>query len=160
MAKLFITNALKKSNMKSILTIILTVSAFHVFSQEVTGYWKTIDDDSGEPKSIVHVYKNADGTLTGKVVQLFRKPHEDQDPVCEDCPKDDYRHGQKVKGMVIMSGMEKDGEVYSGGEILDPENGSTYRCKIWLEGQGKLKVRGYLGPFFRTQTWLREQGHK
>ncbi len=146
--------------MKFTLTIILTTLASFAFSQEVTGYWKTIDDDSGEAKSIVQVYKNGDGKLAGKVVQLFRKPNEDQDPVCEECPKDDYRRGQKVKGMVIMSGMEKDDDVFTGGEIMDPDNGNTYRCKIWLEGQEKLKVRGYLGPFYRTQTWLRESGYK
>jgi len=137
----------------------LFLSTF-LISQNVTGYWKTLDDDSGEAKSIVHIYQNQAGELSGKVVELFRKPQEDQDPVCEECPNDDPRHGQKVNGMVIMNGMKQDGNVYAGGEILDPENGNSYRCKIWTEGQGKLKVRGYLGFFFRTQTWVRVQENR
>ncbi len=140
------------------LILSLSVISIASYSQEVTGYWKTIDDNSGETKSIVHVYKNPTGEIQGKVVKLFRKPGEDQDPVCEECPKDDYRHGKKVKGMVIMSGMKESGDACSGGEIMDPENGNSYRCKIWLDGADVLKVRGYLGPFFRTQVWKREIG--
>ena len=123
--------------------------------QDVTGYWKTIDDKSGDTKSIVHIYENTDGKLYGKIIQIFPKPGDPPDPVCTECPEDDERHGQKIKGMIILKNMKRDGNVCSGGEILDPENGSTYRCKIWTDGAGKLKVRGYLGPFFRTQTWLR-----
>lgn len=126
------------------------------FSQDVTGYWKTIDDNSGKTKSIVHIYKKPNGTIDGKVVKLYLEPHEDPDPVCTECPKDDYRHGKKINGLVIMSNMKEDDDVCSGGEIMDPENGSSYRCKIWLDGKDVLKVRGYLGPFFRTQTWQRE----
>jgi len=57
-------------------------------------------------------------------------------------------------GMEIIRHMEAEGDEYAGGEILDPEVGRVYRCKLWLEGKN-LKVRGYLGPFYRTQTWLR-----
>ena len=128
------------------------------FSQNVLGYWKTIDDNSGDTKSVVQVYKNPNGEIQGKVVKLYRKPGEDPDPACVECPKDDHRHGKKIKGMVIMSGMKIDGNACSGGEIMDPENGSSYRCKIWTEGNDVLKVRGYLGPFYRTQTWKRERG--
>ena len=142
------------------LTLALLMLYGTAFSQEITGFWKTIDDNSGDTKSVVHVYKNPNGEIQGKVVKLFRKPNEEQDPVCVECPKDDHRHGKKVKGMVIMSGMKKDGDICSGGEIMDPENGNSYRCKIWLDGAEELKVRGYLGPFFRTQTWKREREFK
>ena len=137
------------------LVAFISTISFIVYSQDVIGYWKTIDDNSGDTKSIVHVYKKTNGEIEGKVVKLFRKPGEDPDPVCEECPKDDHRHGKKVRGMVIMNGMKEDGDVCSGGEIMDPENGNSYRCKIWLDGSDVLKVRGYLGPFFRTQIWKR-----
>jgi uncharacterized protein (DUF2147 family) len=56
--------------------------------------------------------------------------------------------------MEIIRDMKKDDDEYTGGHILDPEVGKIYRCKLWIE-EGTLKVRGYLGPFFRTQTWQR-----
>lgn len=123
--------------------------------QGVEGHWKTIDDETGEAKSIVNIYQATDGKYYGKIVKLYRKPNEDQDPVCKECPKSDKRHGQKIKGMVILSSLKKNGDEYSGGDILDPKNGKSYTCKIWPEGKDMLKVRGYVGFFYRTQTWYR-----
>ena len=122
---------------------------------EVFGKWKTIDDETGDAKSIVEIFER-DGKVYGKIIKLFRKPHEDPDPTCTKCLTDDPRYGQKVLGMEIMKDMIKDGDEYSGGEILKPDEGKIYRCKIWVVN-GNLQVRGYLGFFFRTQEWLRVQ---
>ncbi|HAC25102.1 MAG TPA: DUF2147 domain-containing protein [Cytophagales bacterium] len=120
---------------------------------QVTGRWKSVDDNTGEVKSIVEIFENG-GKIFGRVVQIFPKPGENPDPVCDQCPPDDSRHLKKILGMEIIRFMEADGTEYTGGDILDPEVGRVYRCKLWLEGKN-LKVRGYLGPFYRTQTWLR-----
>ena len=59
--------------------------------------------------------------------------------------------------MKILRGLRWDGEEYSGGEILDPDDGSVYRCKLRVTGAGqKLEVRGFIGIslFGRTQIWL------
>ena len=117
----------------------------------IIGQWQTIDDETGKPKSIVQIDEQA-GKVHGKIVQLFRKPEEDPDPICRKCT--DHRKNQKVIGMVILEQLEPKGKEWSGGKILDPANGKIYDCKIWLE-QDQLKVRGYLGLFFRTQTWQR-----
>ena len=117
----------------------------------VFGHWETYDDTSGELKSEVLIYQE-EGTLYGKIVKLFRGPDEEPDPVCKECPGD--LKNQKILGMQIIKGLQKKGSEWSGGTILDPDNGKTYDCKIWLEN-GKLKVRGYLLFFYRTQTWLR-----
>jgi uncharacterized protein (DUF2147 family) len=119
------------------------------------GKWKTIDDETNEPKSIVELFTQ-NGKVYGKIVKLFRKPDEDPDPVCEECSEEDNRYQKKVIGMEILRDMVKAGNEYSEGTILDPNNGKVYRCKIWVEGND-LKVRGYWGPFYRTQTWLRAQ---
>lgn len=122
-------------------------------SQSVVGKWRTIDDETGEPKSIVEIFQK-DGQVYGKIIRLFRKPTEDQDPICDKCEKDDDRYNKKIIGMEILTNMKKDGDEYAGGTILDPKVGKVYRCRIWLEGE-KLMVRGYWGPFFRTQTWAK-----
>lgn len=120
---------------------------------QVTGLWTTIDDNTGKPRSVVEIFERG-GLLYGRIQQIFPTPGRDADPVCKECDEDDPRFGKKVKGMEILRGLKKDGNAYSGGDILDPENGSVYRCKIWLDAEN-LMVRGYLGPFFRTQTWRR-----
>lgn len=119
----------------------------------ITGKWKTIDDNSAEARSIVEISERA-GKIYGKVLKIFPKPSEDPDPVCDQCDRSDPRYNKKIISMEIIQDLERDGDEYSGGHILDPENGKVYRCKIWLEGE-ILKVRGYWGPFYRTQTWLR-----
>jgi len=120
-------------------------------AQSVIGKWKTIDDETGEEKSIVEIYSKND-KVYGRVVKLFRKPGEDPDPVCDDCDSDDPRFKKKIIGMDIILDMQASDDEYSGGTILDPANGKVYKCKLWVE-DGELQVRGYWGPFFRTQTW-------
>jgi uncharacterized protein (DUF2147 family) len=121
------------------------------------GLWKTIDDSTGKPKSLVRITEN-NGVVSGKIEKLIREPSEDQNPVCDKC--DGELKGKPVLGMTILNGLQKDGDSYSGGTVLDPHNGKTYKAKITLKDDGKkLEMRGYIGaPLFgRTQTWIREQ---
>ncbi len=135
--------------------IILTlscVSSIALAQTSITGKWKSVDDTTGEPRSIVEIIERQ-GKIYGKIIKLFPNPEEDPDPICDKCSPEDVRFNKKIIGMEIIKEMSLDDDEYSGGSILDPEVGKVYRCKVWLEA-GKLKVRGYLGPFYRTQTWL------
>ena len=130
----------------SLMFIATTVMAFSGRTTAL-GYWKTIDDETGEAKSIVKIYE-VDGKLYGRIDRLLQNP----DVLCEKCEGED--HNKPVQGMVIMWGMTADGDgEWSGGKIFDPQKGKTYRCSVWLK-DGNLLVRGYLGPFYRTQKWL------
>lgn len=113
-----------------------------------------IDDETEQPRSIVSIYEEEE-QLFARVDSIYLRPGEPENPACIACKGE--RHEQPIEGMVIMWDMKRDGDVWSGGRILDPEKGKTYRCKIWLE-DGRLRVRGYIGPFFRTQTWLPADG--
>jgi uncharacterized protein (DUF2147 family) len=121
------------------------------------GKWKTIDDSTGKPKSMVSIWLK-DGVLYGHVEAIFPEPGRPADPVCDRCKGE--RSGKPIKGMVIMWGFRKDGDEWSGGRILDPENGKVYKCYVQvLDGGRRLKVRGYVGLAMlgRTQHWLRAQ---
>lgn len=121
------------------------------------GTWKTIDDKTGKPKALVRITEEQ-GILTGKIEKLFRPADQDQNPKCVNCS--DTRKDQPIIGMTMLSGLKKDGNEYTGGEILDPQDGKTYKSKAKLTDNGnKLEVRGYIGvPMLgRTQTWQREQ---
>jgi len=137
--------------MRLLFLTILTLTISLSNAQSVLGKWKTIDDSSGATRSIVEITENG-GKIFGKVIKLFPKPSEDPDPVCDNCDSVDPRFKKKIIGMEIIRNMTKTGNEYSGGDILDPENGKVYKSKIWVEGKD-LKVRGYWGPFYRTQTW-------
>lgn len=112
----------------------------------ILGVWKTIDDDGKTAKSFVEIYAR-EGKVFGKIVKLLQDP---PDQLCDQCKGD--KKDKPVLGMEIITGLSKKGSSYSGGKILDPENGKTYDCKIWREGDA-LRVRGYVAFFFRTQTW-------
>ena len=140
--------------MKSSLVIILLCFTVDLtLAQSVIGKWKTIDDNTGEARSIVDVFERG-GKVYGKITKLFRKPGENPDPVCDECETNDPRYLKKIIGMEFMEGLIKDDQEYGDGNILDPDNGKVYRCKIWIE-DNQLKVRGYIGPFYRTQSWLK-----
>jgi len=159
----FHAHLIKYFNLKlRIMRLLLTLSLSIVFTlgsqaQSVLGKWKTIDDETGKPKSIVEIYMKGD-KLQGKIVKLFRSPEQDQDPICVECDPTDDRHKQKLIGMEIIRGMEKDGNEWEDGAILDPKTGKIYDCKLWVDEKDpqKLQVRGYVAFFFRTQTWVRE----
>lgn len=139
-------------NTPELLVIVALLWSPAALSQgSVLGKWKTIDDSSGEEKSVVEIFERQ-GKVFGKIVRLFTKKGDNPDPVCNKCPKDDPRYNRKVVGMEILADMSVEKEAYAGGLILDPESGNIYRCRIWVE-KGELKVRGYWGPFYRTQTW-------
>lgn len=121
------------------------------------GLWRTIDDKTGKEKSLIRIVE-INGEFRGSVEKLFREPGEDPNPNCDKCQGD--KKNKPVIGMLILTGLKKDGELWSGGEILDPQNGKTYKCKAWLEDKGrKLHVRGFIGMALlgRTQVWLREE---
>ncbi len=130
----------------------LLFGAFGIISaQSPVGMWRTIDDKTGKYKSHVEIYSE-NGELKGKVRKLLLKPETTK---CEKCTG--ANKNKPVVGMEIIKGMKKDGKEYSGGQIMDPENGKEYSCSFWLEGEDKLVVRGYLGISLlgRSQTWER-----
>jgi uncharacterized protein (DUF2147 family) len=116
------------------------------------GLWKTIDDKSGAPRAIVRIYEQ-DGRLFGKIESSFTPGAERR--VCGACS--DERKNQPILGLVIIRNMQRSDGEYSGGDILDPDNGSVYRCKMHVEGGTRLIVRGYIGFSLlgRNQTWQR-----
>lgn len=120
------------------------------------GLWRTIDDKTGQPRSLVRI-SEVGGVFEGTVDQLLnRQPDDDPDGLCRKCPGD--RKNQPVVGMKILWGLRLDDEEYRDGEILDPKNGKIYRCKMKLIEDGrKLNVRGFIGISLigRTQTWVR-----
>jgi uncharacterized protein (DUF2147 family) len=119
------------------------------------GIWKTVDDKTGQARSLVRIYEK-DGKLFARIEQSLVPG--DEVRTCTKCP--DGRKDQPLIGLEFMRGMTlMDGE-YRGGDILDPDSGSIYRCKFRLvDGGTKLKVRGFLGVslFGRSQTWERER---
>ncbi len=126
------------------------------FAEGIEGKWKTIDDGTGEVKSIVNIAIK-DGKLYGKIIQLFNEDP-NYDPVCDECKGD--KKGQKIIGMQIINGLtKKDGKWIGDDGILDPDNGKHYDVKIWVDEDDptKLHVRGYIAFLYRTQTWLKEK---
>lgn len=146
-----------QSNLFGISLILLSSLALTSHAQtnlnDIIGQWKSIDDETGKPKSIIEITE-VGGVYTGKIIQLLNptKPN----PVCEKCKGS--RANQAIEGMTIIENVSKKKESWGGGTILDPKKGKTYKVKFTLiEGGSKLKVRGYVGipTLGRTQIWQR-----
>ena len=139
-------------------SLLALFAAAPAFAQDVSpvGLWKNIDDVTGKPKALIRITENK-GELRGQIEKLFPAAGENPNPRCDKCQG--ANKDQPVLGMVFMSGLRKNGDQYSGGEILDPDSGKVYRSKLMLvEGGKKITVRGYIGmPMFgRSQTWVRQ----
>ena len=139
---------------KTLSALALGCAAITAFAQATpVGLWKTIDDESRQERSHVRI-TDSGGVLSGKVEKVMDASK--QDAVCDLCT--DARKGKPVLGMTIVEGVKKNaGEDYwDAGSILDPNNGKVYKVRMTPKDGGKaLEVRGFIGPFFRNQQWIR-----
>jgi uncharacterized protein (DUF2147 family) len=117
------------------------------------GLWKTIDDETKQERSLVRIVEAA-GVLSG-MIEKIADPTK-QDGKCDKCT--DARKDQPIRGMTILEGVKKNAgeDFWDGGTILDPNNGKVYKVRLTPQDGGKtLQVRGFIGPFYRNQTWQR-----
>ncbi len=130
---------------KLMLTMALALLSVAGYSQEVLGKWLT---EAGDAQ--VEIYQSGD-KLNGRIVWLAQGPEtkDKHNP-------DESLRSRKLMGVNILSGLSKSKDRWEGGRIYNPKNGKSYKCAIWLDGE-QLKVRGYLGMFYETQTWKRKQ---
>ena len=117
------------------------------------GRWKTIDDETGKAKSIVEISQARDGTLRGTVVEIL-STDKGPNPTCDKCKG--ANKDKPVKGMTILWGLEPDGDEWTGGTVLDPSKGKTYKAKLEMLGADKLGMSGCIAFFCRQQVWERE----
>lgn len=141
-------------NSKSYLIVIILLVSFLGSSQTILGKWKTVDDETGEEKSIVEIYKE-NGKVFGKVIEIFDP--EKRDLPCKFCKGNDYN--KPVLGLKIIKDMIKIGDAFKKGTITNPEDGKVYDCRLKLDedNSNKLQVRGYIAFFYRTQYWIRAE---
>ena len=133
----------------------LAIHAAALAQPSPVGLWKTIDDDTKQEKSLVRIADNG-GVLSGRIEKLL-DPAAKPGVVCDKCT--DERKDKPIVGMTILRNLKQsaeDKEWWDGGDITDPNNGKVYKAKLRpIEGGKKLQMRGYIGPFYRTQTWIR-----
>mgnify|MGYP001594836686 CR=1 FL=1 len=139
----------------SILLLLLAASTEAQTPSTAIGRWKTIDDEPGQAKGVVEIYQAKDGRLAGKVVEILDLK-DGPNPVCDECKG--AHHGKPIKGMVTLWGLAADGRGrWSGGRVLDPENGKDYKAKLeLLDGGRKLGMSGCIAFLCRQQVWVRE----
>jgi len=120
------------------------------------GTWRSIDDATGKPRAEIAIRDAGNGTLVGRVERSLQATS--TEPLCTLCTDD--RKGQPKIGLEIIRDVVRAGTdlVWEGGTILDPENGKVYKLRLAPQDGGRtLQVRGYIGPFYRTQLWQRVQ---
>lgn len=143
--------------MKLLFSSVLFLITSTLMGQGVLGYWQNIDDKDGKPKSIIKISEN-EGLINGEVVELLEAATITH---CQKCKGD--QKGASLVGMPIMWDLKLKGEDHMAahkGKILDPKKGKIYGCKIEIESDNVLKVRGYMkSPLFgRSQIWYRVEG--
>ena len=138
-------------NKIGILLLVILIP-FSVNAQDIFGKWKTVDDETGEEKSIVNIYKD-NGRVYGQIIDLVNPAK--KNALCDKCDGADFN--KPVIGLVILKDMEKDGDYYKDGTIFDPSKGKKYKCRISLNEDDNdiLDVRGYISFLYSTQYWIR-----
>ena len=136
-----------------IIALLLVAMSAVAQVNKILGDWKTVDDKTGEKRSVVTIYKGSDGLYYGKISKMLM--YTDMDLKCDQCKGEDYN--KPIVGLVIIRGMKAENGELVGGKVLDPESGKFYYGKIYLKDgklvlRGSLDKRGFLG---RNQTWIK-----
>jgi len=142
-----------KRTMLLVTVILLCSVSLALAGGSPVGKWKTIDDETKKEKSIVEVYE-VGGKVYGRILQLLQEKDGGASKLCTKCTGSDLN--KPMIGLIIVKGLTVDGGEYTGGTIMDPNNGKVYKCKMEVvEGGNTMKVRGFLGISLlgRTQIW-------
>lgn len=140
------------------LVLFLSLISHPAFAQSAnpTGYWRTIDDVTGQPRSVVQIWES-NGQLFGRLVSINFRPDEHPTDLCVNCPPP--LNTKRILGMTMLWGMTYVGNnTWDNGHIIDPKIGKIYNCKIYLSQDGRsMEVRGYIGFSLlgRSQNWYR-----
>jgi len=121
----------------------------------IEGRWVTFDGDTSQKRAVIEIVR-VDRRATGWIVELFLKPGEDPDPVCENCSGE--ARGRRIRGLTILAVDADDSGASYRGTVLDPEQGRSYRCVVTvLPGGMRLRLRGFIGLeiFGRDEIWAR-----
>ena len=150
---------LNRMLIKAIVGFSIACASLTTFAASIEGYWKSIDDRTGEQLSIVEIRKGADGRYHGKIAYRYPVPGGAALINCTKCPPP-YTN-QPILGLEILSGFKEDPDkpnAYVDGKVLEPKSGKIYKGKANLSADGKrLRLRGYMGvsALGRTVVWLR-----
>lgn len=138
--------------MKKTFLLLCLVFSTVSFSQSIVGKWKSIDEKTKKAESIIEVYQE-NGKFYGKIIKILDPAN--KNAICDQCKG--KNKNKPIEGLVIINGLTKDGDEWSGGKVLDPKNGKKYKCYITLKDKNTMKLRGYIGfsVFGRTAYWYR-----
>ncbi|MEM9260401.1 MAG: DUF2147 domain-containing protein [Bacteroidota bacterium] len=136
------------------LLLVIAVLSFGLKAQQTdapTGRWQTIDDETGEVKSVIKIYEK-DGVYFGEIAEILTG---NDDAVCTKCSG--KQKGQPMLGLTIIKNLKASGDHWKGGTILDPQKGAEYKLSAWFEEDpNTLYIRGkHWTGLYRTQTWKR-----
>ncbi len=121
------------------------------------GVWRTIDDDTGEARSLVEI-EVVDGELRGHIIEILQSDLPEDEWYCTECSGD--KQGQPFVGLRILEKMtwSERHDDWRDGTITDPANGREYSARLSvMDDNESLEVRGFVGFSLigRTQTWER-----
>ncbi|MCY6411440.1 DUF2147 domain-containing protein [Acinetobacter sp. VNH17] len=146
---------------KCFVGVTLLFSSIAIYATPIEGYWKSVDDRTGEQLSIVEIRKGNDGLYHGKIVYRYPNPHGVALSHCVKCPAP-YTN-QPILGLEILSELKDDPNnpnAYIDGKIMEPTSGRVYKGKAVVTSDGKrLRMRGYMGisVLGRTVVWIRTE---
>lgn len=145
-----------------VLTAVFMLFAVFAFGQanQAVGFWLTAEGDSQ-----VEIFRKSDNKYYGRIVWLDEPLNDQGRTKVDDKNPDKSKHNTPIIGLELLKGFtyNESKKEWAGGTIYDPENGKTYDCYMWLDGNNTLKIKGFvMGMRFlgRETSWTKERAKR
>ena len=150
---------------KILMMLVLAAAAGLCFAADpAEGFWISTDDKTGKDTAGWEIYVQ-NGKLYGRILSIAGFPQDAKADKCKDSyagfPTPGKVSQMTVVGTTWIFGLAQDKTPgrWSGGNVIDPDDGKMYGCKVTFHPAGgkyktdTLEMRGTIGPLGRSQFW-------
>lgn len=124
-------------------------------ADRIVGTYKTVRNGVN---SKIKVFKNNKGGYNAQVIWVDNLKKPDGSILTDEKNPDKSKRNVRADQIVLVENVTYTAKekTWEGSKIYDPTSGKSYKVKMTFEGDKKLRVRGYLGPFYDTMHWTKE----
>lgn len=129
--------------------LFLNTGFSQTYADAIVGKWRSSDG-----KTKVEIYKSGN-TYSGKIIWLSVPNDEHGNPRTDKENPESSLRKRPLIGLQVLHSLKYEDGFWQDGKIYSSQNGKSYTCDIWLEGNDVLKMKVYWHFIYQIEEWTR-----